>query len=403
MGADRIHIQRVAPQDLRDSKVRMRVLTTGDQVLYRVWRELIDYLWIKGGRLPSDARKLSHDIGVAPEEIARCLTILGPDDLGFLKVEGEWISNRRISRELAEERAFRDEQAARGARGARARWKLERGNESGEPKANGTDPMASAQRPHVPATKTDGLPPPYPSPGPTPEEEREAPSSPPASSNATDRDQSPDLEGTSGADEPGPAGTAGTERASGSAGTAGTGARKRTSADGARRGALADVWNRNRGELLACKGVHSGSTRAKLELARLVEEPDLEVWAEAVRRVARQRFCRGGGPRGWWFPFDKLLEPGVLLQIQEGYFDDRTPVAQASAPARQVLREIDPSIAWLVEIDRLERAGKTHPAGQDEHSRRLSLMARWRRGEDVSPEAEPVGALGAEAEAGATR
>lgn len=84
---------------------------------------------------------------------------------------------------------------------------------------------------------------------------------------------------------------------------------------------LLAIWNDHRGDLPAAKGM--SQTRKARASARLSEEPSLDVWADAVRRIAASPFCRGENDRGWRASFDWLLQPDVLLKTLEGKYDPR--------------------------------------------------------------------------------
>lgn len=79
------------------------------------------------------------------------------------------------------------------------------------------------------------------------------------------------------------------------------------------------VWNENRGEMLPAKSLAGDRiTKAK---ARLKQEPNLAVWADAVKRASKDPFTTGTNSRGWKAGIDWLLRPGTLAKILEGSFD----------------------------------------------------------------------------------
>ncbi len=63
------------------------------------------------------------------------------------------------------------------------------------------------------------------------------------------------------------------------------------------------------------------TTRARSANARLKDQPDLEVWRTAIRRLHQSAFCRGHGPRAWKADPEFLLKPDTLTRVLEGAFD----------------------------------------------------------------------------------
>jgi len=64
--------------------------------------------------------------------------------------------------------------------------------------------------------------------------------------------------------------------------------------------------------------------REKLK-ARLAEH-GREAWAEAVRRMAASKFCRGENERGWKADLDFVLQSKSFNGLIEGKYDDKIPV-----------------------------------------------------------------------------
>lgn len=88
---------------------------------------------------------------------------------------------------------------------------------------------------------------------------------------------------------------------------------------------LISVWNQNRGPMVACQRISAG--RRQVASVRLHETPDLEVWAEAVRRASKSAFCTGqveprNGHRRFVGNIDWFLRPETLAKIEEGFYDD---------------------------------------------------------------------------------
>ncbi len=81
------------------------------------------------------------------------------------------------------------------------------------------------------------------------------------------------------------------------------------------------IWNENCGEMRSCRAMTA--KRTKLANLRLKEEPDLEVWKEAVIRAASTMFCTGRNDHGWIANFDWFIREGKLVEILEGKFDDK--------------------------------------------------------------------------------
>lgn len=300
--AEKQHIQRFAPQDARTSKVRMRSIVTRDPWLRVIWREIIDCQWEQMKGLPRDPRHLSDLLGVPPEELVRCLQILGPDDLGFLTSNDGPVENSRVAGELAEARAYAHDQALKGTYGARKRWEAERRKKmapaiksDAPPMADPSEVVAKAKGSMATATKNDSLPLPYPLPLPMKE-----------------------LLSTEALVAAGP-------------------------------NELLKVWNENRGALAAASAMKG--KRAAAAKARLSEEPDLSVHAAAISRLAASSFANGTkNPNGWRADLDFYLKPGSLMKIVEGKYDDRKGGGRPGAPnLGQRPRRDDPAFAHMPE------------------------------------------------------
>jgi hypothetical protein len=103
---------------------------------------------------------------------------------------------------------------------------------------------------------------------------------------------------------------------------------------------LLRIWNENRGGMLPAKSL-AGDRIAKAR-ARLKQEPDLTVWADAVRRAAKDPFTTGTNSRGWKAGIDWLLRPGTLAKILEGSFDGNAPY-----PTRAEIEEFNKPLVGL--------------------------------------------------------
>lgn len=64
------------------------------------------------------------------------------------------------------------------------------------------------------------------------------------------------------------------------------------------------------------------TARQRTARARLKEYTTDEIWG-AIGRIARSKFCNGGGDRGWKADIDFLLRPDTVTKALEGAYDDR--------------------------------------------------------------------------------
>lgn len=66
--------------------------------------------------------------------------------------------------------------------------------------------------------------------------------------------------------------------------------------------------------------------RRKTAEVRLAERPltGEEGWGAVISRIARSKFCRGGGAQGWRLTPKFLLKPDTATRVLEGDFDDRS-------------------------------------------------------------------------------
>lgn len=99
---------------------------------------------------------------------------------------------------------------------------------------------------------------------------------------------------------------------------------------------LAEIWNARMGRMKSMAGkqmplvdltrLKTTQSRWKSAAARICEERNPEVWADAIDRMARSEFCRGKGARGDWVAnFDFLVRPDVLTKILEGEYGCKPP------------------------------------------------------------------------------
>jgi hypothetical protein len=84
--------------------------------------------------------------------------------------------------------------------------------------------------------------------------------------------------------------------------------------------AMEGVWNENRGKLQGWK-----MTSAKRQKAARAAHAKhgIDVWKEAVRRLAASAFCTGDNDRGWVAGPDFLLRDGKIEATLEGQYDNR--------------------------------------------------------------------------------
>jgi hypothetical protein len=101
---------------------------------------------------------------------------------------------------------------------------------------------------------------------------------------------------------------------------------------------LARVWNQNRGSRAAVLVEKLSKDRRAAARARLREEPDLERWSKAARRLTS-----GYAADKHWADFDFLVRPGNLERIEEGKYDESGPrnVAQSNRIGRSSTRRAE--------------------------------------------------------------
>jgi len=99
---------------------------------------------------------------------------------------------------------------------------------------------------------------------------------------------------------------------------------------------LVQAWNENRGTLP--KATKQSLSRIDLINQRLGEEPDLEVWVSAIKRVSESDFCNGriissDGKKPWVTTFGWLVKPDSRMRIEEGTYDNRSAHSSVKPPA----------------------------------------------------------------------
>ena len=97
--------------------------------------------------------------------------------------------------------------------------------------------------------------------------------------------------------------------------------------------AVADEWNMLGLPFGLARKVHD--RRRKSLKARLADDDWRANWREALARVKRLKFCRGGGDRGWVATFDWFIKPNTVTEILEGKYDDRQSTAAAGGNRRE--------------------------------------------------------------------
>lgn len=85
---------------------------------------------------------------------------------------------------------------------------------------------------------------------------------------------------------------------------------------------ILSLWNSNRGTLPEAAGM--SSSRQLEWFARWQEKPDADHWTELIQRMARSKFCCGGGAKGWRADIDFFLKRDTPLKLLEGKYDDQT-------------------------------------------------------------------------------
>lgn len=113
-GSRPAHLIPWAPADYLTSRTRMRAVATQDHLLRLVYREVLDVLYAEGGAV---SRHALPDLTALPaDEVDRCLDLCV--GLGSLAVDGDVVTNPRVTRTLAELAEVRGRRAAGGRAGA---------------------------------------------------------------------------------------------------------------------------------------------------------------------------------------------------------------------------------------------------------------------------------------------
>jgi hypothetical protein len=90
-------------------------------------------------------------------------------------------------------------------------------------------------------------------------------------------------------------------------------------------GGLLGLWNSTVTKLPKAQKLTNG--RRQHAAQRLKDEPDLDIWRDAILRLEASSFATGANDRGWRADFDFLLRPDTLTRIREGKYDNRpTPM-----------------------------------------------------------------------------
>jgi hypothetical protein len=90
------------------------------------------------------------------------------------------------------------------------------------------------------------------------------------------------------------------------------------------------LWNTHRGTL--AEALDLTPKRERQGASLLAKYPDQEWWLAQIARAAASPFCTGGGPKGWRFDFDDLLNPNLLVRLAEGRLHDVYPATKAGVP-----------------------------------------------------------------------
>ncbi len=126
MAEYRIHLMRWWPQDWLSSTVRMQSIMTGDRDMRLVYLEILNVLWDRGGRVPSEPDALAAMLGLPRDVVADALPKLlalgsGRSGGGLVDNGDGTLSNRRVTADLRDHKAFLDQQREHGRRGGRPR------------------------------------------------------------------------------------------------------------------------------------------------------------------------------------------------------------------------------------------------------------------------------------------
>jgi hypothetical protein len=84
---------------------------------------------------------------------------------------------------------------------------------------------------------------------------------------------------------------------------------------------ILSVWNENRGDLPSV--VRLTEVRKTHIRARWKQYPDINLWIDAVKRIAASDFCVGKNSQGWSATFDFMLQESKFAKILEGVYDNR--------------------------------------------------------------------------------
>jgi hypothetical protein len=85
--------------------------------------------------------------------------------------------------------------------------------------------------------------------------------------------------------------------------------------------AVVNAWNQNCGPLRKCEFL-TDKRRPHIK-ARLDDDPDIETWVAAAKRVADSPFCRGETGGTWLATFDWFIKPDTIVKIMEGQYDGK--------------------------------------------------------------------------------
>lgn len=88
-------------------------------------------------------------------------------------------------------------------------------------------------------------------------------------------------------------------------------------------GAVFDAWNEAAQRAGLTKARNLTGKRKAAARVRLKESAWRRDWREALQRIERSAFCRGGGDGGWKAELDWFLKPDTVTKVLEGKYDDR--------------------------------------------------------------------------------
>jgi hypothetical protein len=103
---------------------------------------------------------------------------------------------------------------------------------------------------------------------------------------------------------------------------------------------LVDLWNQFGAKLPKAQTTISSARLKKIQ-TRIKDQPDQEVWKQAIIRLAESNFANGLNDRAWVAGFDFILQSEALDKILEGKYDNRRSITKQEAHYRQQMQAIE--------------------------------------------------------------